>query len=99
MSDEDKVILYSSEGDDFNFLDERRRVELPVGELRRNLANFVKSLDEIMPKNDQGPTGLGLKTVSVAVGINSKGQVGFLGTGVEVGGTATLTLTFERLSS
>ena len=40
--------------------------------------------------------GMGLKSVSVAVGINGKGQVGFLGTGVEVGGSATLTLLFER---
>jgi hypothetical protein len=30
------------------------------------------------------------------LGINGKGQVGVLGTGVEIGGSATLTLTFER---
>jgi hypothetical protein len=38
----------------------------------------------------------GLKTVQVAVGINGKGQVGFLGVGGEIGGTATLTLTFKN---
>jgi hypothetical protein len=38
----------------------------------------------------------GLGEVEVAVGINGKGQVGFLGTGAEVGGTATLTLKFQR---
>lgn len=96
MSDERKVLVFGSRGDDFELLDERRKIELPVGELRRNLADFMRSLDEIMPKEDHAPAGLGLKTVRVAVGINGKGQVGFLGTGVEVGGSAMLTLTFER---
>jgi len=33
---------------------------------------------------------MGLKSVSVAVGVDGKGQAGFLG------GTTTLSLTFER---
>ena len=41
-------------------------------------------------------SGFELKSFEVAVGVNAKGEVGFLGTGVEVGADATLTLKFER---
>jgi hypothetical protein len=37
----------------------------------------------------------GLTEVTVAVGLNAKGAVGFLGTGAEAGGSATLTLKFS----
>ena len=60
------------------------------------LEDFMESFKDILPAAEKPATGLGLKTVSVALGIDGKGKVGFLGTGVEVGGSATLTLTFER---
>jgi hypothetical protein len=69
---------------------------LPLDELQNNLQDFISSLQNILPAADKPISGLGLKGVSVAVGINGKGKVGFLGTGAEVGGNATLTLTFER---
>jgi len=56
---------------------------------------FMRSVHEIVPTMGSAG-GYNLKTVEVAVGINGKGQVGFLGVGGELGGTATLTLTFER---
>ena len=37
-----------------------------------------------------------LPVETIAVSINGKGQVGFLGTGGELGGSATLTLSFKR---
>jgi hypothetical protein len=96
MPDSRKVLIFSGAGGSFELLDEKRQVALPVDELHNNLKDFIASLHEILPTSENATTGLGLKTVSVAVGINGKGQVGFLGTGVEVGGSATLTLTFER---
>jgi hypothetical protein len=38
---------------------------------------------------------LGLSEVSVELGVNAKGTVGFLGTGAELGGNSTLTLKFK----
>jgi hypothetical protein len=97
MSDGSKqVLVFSGSGNDFDLLDENRQIALPVSELRDNLAEFMASLQELLPAADKTAAGLGLKSVTVAVGINGKGKVGFLGTGVEVGGSATLTLTFER---
>jgi len=99
MSDSSKkVLIFSGSGKDkdFNLLDEKRRVALPVSELRDNLTEFMDSLQELLPAADKTAAGLGLKSVKVAVGIDGKGKVGFLGTGVEVGGSSTLTLTFER---
>jgi hypothetical protein len=91
-----EVFLFTKADSEFELLDEKRKVTLPVDELRKNLDDFIGSLRDILPIADSPTAGIGLKTVTVAVGINGKGQVGFLGTGVEIGGSATLTLTFER---
>jgi hypothetical protein len=96
MPDSRKVLVFAGSSGDFDLLDEKRKVALPVDELRQNLEDFMASLQDILLGADKPAGGMGLKSVSVAVGINGKGQVGFLGTGVEVGGSATLTLTFER---
>jgi hypothetical protein len=96
MPESRKVLVFSGSSSDFDLLDEKRQIALPVDELRKNLEDFTASLQEILPAADKLAAGMGLKSVSIAVGVNGKGQVGFLGTGVEVGGSATLTLTFER---
>jgi hypothetical protein len=96
MPESRKVLVFTDSSGDFDLLDEKRKVALPVDELHKNLEDFMASLQDILPAADKPTAGMGLKTVSVAVGINGKGQVGFLGTGVEIGGSATLTLTFER---
>jgi hypothetical protein len=96
MSENRTVLIFSSSSSQFDLLDEKRKIELPVDELRKNLDYFMASLKEVLPAIDKPTGGMGLKSVRVAVGINGKGQVGFLGTGVEVGGSATLTLTFQR---
>jgi hypothetical protein len=82
-------------GDASHLLDARQRSALPVDELRKNLDDFMDSLKEILPATQKPAGGMTLKTLSVAVGIDAKGQVGFLGTGAEVGGNATLTLNFD----
>ncbi|WP_316226746.1 hypothetical protein [Bradyrhizobium sp. SZCCHNS3052] len=94
--DRKTIAVFTNSAGDFKLLSEKNKVELPVEDLRRSLDEFMASFSEILPAADKPPAGLGLKTISVALGINGKGQVGFLGTGVEVGGSATLTLTFER---
>lgn len=96
MPDDQKIVIFTKNADEFELLGEKNKVELPVADLRRNLDEFMGALKDILPAAEKPAVGLGLKTISVALGINGKGQVGFLGTGVEVGGSATLTLTFER---
>jgi hypothetical protein len=70
-----------------------------VEDIKNSLQDFVASLKDILPMADTGVGGMGLNSVSIAVGIDGKGKVGFLGSGVEVGATATMTLTFERPDS
>jgi hypothetical protein len=43
----------------------------------------------------EAAVALGLQEVSVSLGINAKGKIGFLGTGSELGGEASLTLKFK----
>lgn len=92
---DDTILIFNAGKDEFGLLDEKRSVSLPAADLRKNLEAFVLTLGDILPKAENQTPGMGLKTVSVAVGVNGKGQVGFLGTGAEIGGSATLTLTFE----
>jgi hypothetical protein len=97
MSDDRKVIMFTKDASNFKLLDEKRKVELSVEDLRKSLEDFMASFEYIiLPATDKPTKDLGLKSISVALGIDAKGKVGFLGTGAEVGGSATLTLTFER---
>lgn len=96
MAENAEILIFGTGGDSFELLDDKHQAKLPVDELRKNLEAFMASLKDILPSVDSAGSGFGLKMLTVAVGINGKGQVGFLGTGAEVGGTATLTLTFER---
>ena len=92
----DTVVIFSK-GDAFGLLEGGTRgTALPLDDLRRNLDAFTKSLQTLLPAVADAGGGFGLKTVEIAVGIDGKGHVGFLGTGVEVGAQATITLTFSR---
>ena len=92
----DEIIIFSK-GDAYGLLDSGGRGNaLPVDELRKNLEAFTNSLKTLLPAVADAGDGFGLKTVEVAVGIDGKGHVGFLGTGVEVGAQATITMTFSR---
>ncbi|SRR6266446_3331404 len=84
---------------DEGMLGDRKRFlsfELPTDLIKTNLQNFLASLSEILPNATSTKDGFGVDSFQVAVSINGKGQVGFLGTGGELGGSATLTLTFKR---
>lgn len=71
--------------------------EVSIDTLKENIQKFVASLNDLLPSMTVAPSsGFGLKSFEVAVGVNAKGEVGFLVTGVEVGADATLTLKFER---
>jgi hypothetical protein len=96
MTDKHTIPVFSGKSGRVETLSKSATVDLPVDELRKNLKAFLDAFKDALPDESQQPAGLGLKTVSVAVGIDGKGTVGLWGTGVEVGGNATLTLTFER---
>jgi len=93
----DTVIIFSK-GDTFALLDKNaaRGTSLPVDELRQNLDAFIGSLKTLLPAAAEAGGGFALKSAEIAVGIDGKGHVGFLGTGVEVGAQATIKLTFSR---
>ena len=92
-----ETIFIFTKKDDFGLLDESGRgTALPVEELRRNLEAFTKALQSLIPAAESVGRGLVLKELEVAVGVDGKGRVGFLGTGVDVGAQATITLKFNR---
>jgi hypothetical protein len=70
--------------------------EVPVETLKSRLENLSAQLQDIMPDKEARHNGFQLQSFTVAVGIDAKGTVGFLGTGASVGSHATFTLRFER---
>jgi hypothetical protein len=72
--------------------------DLPVEDLRKNLENFTNTLKTLLPAVADAGNGFSLTTVEVAIAIDGKGHVGFLGTGLDVGAQATITLTFGSKS-
>ncbi len=66
-----------------------------VGALRASVQEFMPALGAVMDDVKKAAIGLGLEEVSVSLGINAKGAIGFLGTGSELGANASLTLKFK----
>jgi hypothetical protein len=66
-----------------------------VGALRESLQEILPVLGALMTDIKEAAIKQRLEEVSVSLGINGKGKIGFLGTGSEVGGEASLTLKFK----
>ena len=63
-------------------------------DLVRDISDIRDSLAQVM--QDPGGGGLALKSMEVALAIEASGKVGFLGSGAEAKGSASITLTFEH---
>ena len=63
-------------------------------ELEQNLEDMGPAINSVMGSLKKTATEKGLTEVTISLGINAKGKVGFLGTGAEIGGTATLSLKY-----
>jgi hypothetical protein len=66
-----------------------------IGKLRESLSTLLPGLNTIIADAKDAAAASGLQEVSVALGISAKGSIGFLGTGTEVSGTASITLKFK----
>jgi Trypsin-co-occurring domain 1 len=93
-----RVVIFSSDSKgkhDFDLLGDSPGGVTTVGALRRNLAEFMPGLGAIIADVKAKAENMGLNEISVELGVNAKGTVGFLGTGAELGGNSTLTLKFK----
>ena len=63
--------------------------------VRENMGNAPRSFMGALPGADDTP-GFQLKEIEVAVTIGAGGEVGFLGTGASINGSATLTIHLTR---
>ena len=99
--DSRQVVIFSSDGerkpydDELDLLGGSPGGLTTVGTLRKSIGEFMPGLGAILEDVKAKARGQGLTQVSVALGVNAKGTVGFLGTGAEAGGTASLTLKFK----
>jgi hypothetical protein len=66
-----------------------------IGTLRENLSTLLPGLNAIITDVKDKAASSGLQEVTVALGISAKGSIGFLGTGTELSGTASITLKFK----
>jgi hypothetical protein len=98
--DEHKVLVFtggevSATGNDWDLLGDTPGGVTTVGALRLSVREFMPGLGAVMNDVKETAVALGLQEVEVALGINAKGKIGFLGTGSEVGGDASLKLKFK----
>jgi hypothetical protein len=96
--DDAKVVIFASDSKgehDFDLLGDSPGGVTTVGALRNSLGEFMPGLGAIIAEVKDKAADMGLTEVSVALGVNAKGTVGFLGTGAEIGGNSTLTLKFK----
>jgi hypothetical protein len=96
--DEDKLLIFAGvkTGTGFKLLNEAPASKLSPKLVEDNLKKFVASVGALLPNLAPGPAGFRIDEYTVAVGIDGKGSVGFLGTGAELGASATLTIKFAR---
>jgi hypothetical protein len=64
--------------------------------IKANLDKLLRGLGGAIPEADSHQTGYSLKEFEVSLKIGAKGEVGFLGTGVEGSGEASLKLKFAK---
>jgi hypothetical protein len=99
--DSKRVIVFTKDtraapySDDLDLLGDSPGGVTTVGTLRASIGELLPGLDAIIKDVKAKGAAAGLEEVTVALGVNAKGSVGVLGTGTEVGGTATLTLKFK----
>jgi hypothetical protein len=68
---------------------------IDVATVRTNMKEALRSFTKTLPSDDDTP-GFKLTEIEVALTIGASGEVGFLGTGVSVNGSATLTIHLSR---
>lgn len=73
-----------------------RVTERSVEEVKANLSRFVAQVSDMLDAARSEIGGYVLETVEVAAEITGEGKVGFMGTGVNVGGTTSLKIVFRR---
>ena len=66
-----------------------------VAKLRASVDEVAPAITAIVDNMKEKAKAKGLTEITLALGINGKGTVGFLGTGAEIGGSATITLKFS----
>ena len=76
---------------------EAKTNHVKIETIKQNLNDFMEALDGLVPKCESTETGFSMKEFDVKVGVSGKGEVGFLGTGIEVGAEASLTLKFRKM--
>lgn len=70
--------------------------ERSVNEVQENMQQFLKNLGQIISLDDDVGAHYQIDVVEVNAQITGKGQVGFLGTGVNVGASAGVKIVLQR---
>lgn len=96
----DSVLIFSTETTegvrDFSLMGGKVRAGLvSLDALEENIVEIGPTLERVVASLRRTALNSGLSEVTVAIGVNAKGKVGLLGTGSELGGSATITLKFS----
>jgi len=97
----DKIIIFTSSRPATQFMEETRLenrgpAHVNIEDLQTNINIFLVKMDEIIKKSPEKIGRFNLDTIEIHAEVNGEGQVGLLGTGVTVGGTAGITFVLSK---
>lgn len=99
-SDNDVVIFVSAASGGSGFTPHSKiedKVREKVGDLRENYHEILAQIAAMVGESNETKVGsLHLTELSIALGFDASGKLGFIAGGVEVGATATVTVTFAK---
>jgi hypothetical protein len=72
------------------------KLEVNLDELKGEVRSIAARVGDLADASDIRPSGYRLSQFQVALAIEAGGHVGLLGTGIDLTGTATFTLIFDR---
>jgi hypothetical protein len=74
----------------------REKTEISISRVKEELNKFLDMLDDIMQESKQEIGNFEIDTLEIFAEIDANGQVGFLGTGIQVGAEGGIKIILKR---
>ena len=82
----------------FDFLRRITARAVPVEQVQQNVTNFLSSVQQMLAKEEAATGEFVIDAVEINAQISAEGQVGFMGSGVGVSGSAGIKFILKRKS-
>jgi hypothetical protein len=96
----DEILVFAVSSPPADYMgpfDERREaVAIKVEDLQQNVSQFLNKIEIVIQQCPENVGGFGLETIEIHAEINGEGQIGLLGTGVNIGAKAGIKFVLSK---